>query len=160
MQPFAWAAVSAFAAAISATIAAVAAGINLWSVNKNVRATDFNNCLAVVAQLAEAQRKVRDARDEAAKQFEFRELLNLMEALALLENDKRVAPSTQKFTMRFLTESWAFLKSQQHLQQFLRDSMTDTETFAELRRFEEKHSIKIRDLALHYERQQNLTGSS
>jgi hypothetical protein len=152
---FQWAEVSAIAAAISATIALATTCVNLWSLHRTGRATDFNNCLTVVSQLAEAQRKVRDAKDDAARNFEFRELLNLMEALALMENDRRIASSTQKITERFLVESWAFLKSQPHIQQFLRDSMTDTDTFGELRRFEEKHVIEIRDKALLYERQQN-----
>lgn len=107
----------------------------------------------VVSQLAEAQRKVRDGSTDEIKQFEFRELLNLMEALALLENDSRVAPSTQKVAQKFLIESLAYIKSQPHLQDFMRASKTDIDTFGELRRFEEKHSKEIRDLALHYERQ-------
>ena len=103
--------------------------------------------------MAEAQRKVRDGTTEDIKQFEFRELLNLMEALALLENDSRVAESTQKVAQKFLIESLAYIKSQPHLQEFMRSSMTDIGTFEELRLFEERHSKQIRDLALHYERQ-------
>lgn len=151
--------ISAIASAISATVALGATLINLWSVRRTGRATDFNNCLTVVAQLAEAQRKVRDAEDEEIKQFEFRELLNLMEALALLENDRLTAPSTKKITQDFLIETWAFLKSQEHLQVFLQSSMTDLKTFEQLRLFGENHSKKIRDLALHYERQQKVLAS-
>lgn len=157
---FPWVAVSAIASAISAAIALTATLVNLWAMRRTGRATDFNNCLSVISQLAEAQRKVRDAKGDEIKQFEFRELLNLMEGLALLENDKLTASSTKKITEDFLIETWAFLRSQEHIQKFLSDSMTDVSTFEQLRKFGESHSIKIRDLALHYERQQRTTDAA
>lgn len=149
------------ASAVSATVALGATVLNLWSIRRTGRATDFNNCLSVVSQLAEAQRKVRDAKDNNVQKFEFRELLNLMEALALLENDRLTAPSTKKITVDFLIEAWAFLKSQDHLQKFLSDSMTDLKTFEQLRKFGEDHSKSILELTLNYQRQNsiNLSGT-
>ena len=91
----------------SAAIALVALLFSAKAALTQAKAADFNNCLEVVKQLAEAQRRVRDAKDEAEKHFEFRELFNLLEALAKLANDRKLQSSTRDYVEHFLIEAWA-----------------------------------------------------
>src|SRR5438445_558314 len=106
-----WSAISAGASAVSATVAPVIRSFTGKAANAQNRVADFNNCLEVVKQLAEAQRRVRDASDDTRRIFEFRELLNLFEALALLINEKKIPPSTRHYAGHFLEEAWAWLET-------------------------------------------------
>jgi|SRR5580698_4727944 hypothetical protein len=143
----AWAAISAVAAAVTAIITLYIARANFAVARTTANASDFLNCLDVVARLGDAQRRVRDASDQTVQEFEFRELLNLMEALALLENDNRIAPSTRRFTEHFLVESYAFMRSQMALRPLLEKSVTGEETFSELEKFAERRWAKIEHLS-------------
>lgn len=145
--------ISAVAAAASALLAVIIAYLAFAALRQDKRSSDFGDCVDAVTRLGDAQRRVFEATTPEKKQFEFRELLNLMEALALLENDKRVAPSTRKFTVPFIQESYAFLRSQPQLVPLLEDSITSDTTFAELAKFAEKHKAKIESLTRLYQRQ-------
>ncbi len=147
------AAISAIVAAFTAVLTLGIAWANFSTARTDAKSSDFENCLDVVTKLAEAQRLVRDADNEEAKRFEFRELLNLMEALALLENHKKIAPSTRKFTKHFLIEGWAFLRTSKVTRELLSNSVTGAETFIELTKFAEEHKAAIERLTKIYERQ-------
>lgn len=108
------------------------------------RSIDFNNCLEVMKQLGEAQRRVRDAGgDESKWQFEIRELLNLMEGLAMLINRKRIGPVASEHTEQFLIEAWACLKADRTHFELIERSITGVDTFGELTRFADKRKAKI-----------------
>lgn len=127
----------------SAIIAVIGAAISLgscaaaWlSMRLQTRSIDFNNCLEVMKQLGEAQRRVRDAGDDEGEwRFEILELLNLMEALAKLINRKRIGPVASEHTEQFLVEAWAWLKSDQSQFELIKRSITGVDTFGELTRF-------------------------
>lgn len=135
-----WAAIAAVVSAATAAITLRVATANVDVARTTAQSFDFDSCLGVVTKLANAQRRVRDAKSDAEREFEFRELLNLMEALALLENDDKIASSTRKITRHFLSETYTYLRSQPHLVAFLDASITGDETFAELRKFAERHT--------------------
>lgn len=153
MDANAWAAVAAIAAAATAVVTLVIALANTAAAWTTAHSADFSNCLDAVAKLGEAQRRVRDAKEEPTRQFEMRELLNLMEALALLENDKKLAPSTRKFTEKFLEEAYAFLQADDGNRDFLDSSVTGADTFAELMKFARKRRGRIEALTKHYKQQ-------
>jgi hypothetical protein len=158
VQATVWAAV---AAAVSALIAAITAAITLFIAraniadsNANVRSADFGNCLDVVGRLADAQRKLRDAgTDQRIRDFEFREMLNLLEALALLVNDDKITPSTRKFTTLFLEEAWAFLDADEGNRALIAESRKSSETFIELKKFAKTHNARIVKLTAVYREQ-------
>lgn len=153
MDSSASAEIAAIAAAISAALAFVVALANWRTATAEVKSADFDSCLTVVTRLADAQRRVQNAASEVERQFELRELLNLMEALALLENGNRIPPSTRKFTTHFLIEAWAFLRSEPAMKALMENSITGAETFVELLRFADRHSGIIAHLTKHYEQQ-------
>jgi hypothetical protein len=106
----------------------------------------------VTSRLADAQRRVREAKDvdEGGYTFEFRELLNLLEALALLHNDNKIAPSTKKFTCKFLEEAIGWIRVNPELAAFMRQSITSDETYHEIQKFEGRRKPNIRTLSRSY----------
>lgn len=137
-------------AAIFSAVAAGASAFVAWQAKRGqTSAADFEGCLAVVGQLSEAQRAVRDAPDEH-KEFEFIELLNLLEALALLVNDGRPASSTKKVAEHFLEEALSFIAVTPALSDLMKKSTTGDGTFSELQRFRSPRATAIRRNSKHY----------
>jgi hypothetical protein len=146
-----WAAVAAGCSAVAAAISLLVA----WNA-KHIqgRSADFANCIEVAGQLRDAMRRVRDERDkddnEARYQFELVELLNLLEALALLYNDGRIAASTKKFAGKFLDEVLGWISIDNGMAALMRKSMTGDETYRELKKFEKRRKPGIRNLSRFY----------
>ena len=144
---------AAVAAAIAAAVAAFGSLVSAWYSRRVSRqqadATDYSNCLETVRQLAEAERKVRDA-DAAYKEFEFLALFNLMEALAALVNDNKVPTTTLKFVRDYLTQAWAWLRGDEQMAALMQKSITGPDTFAELLKFAKKNSLNIEGLTAWY----------
>jgi hypothetical protein len=150
MNPSVLATVAAFASALSAAASLVGVWYNRRTAIRQADATDFNNCVGTVRQLAGAQRLVRDA-PEVHREFEFRELLNLMEALALLINDQKVPPSTLRTIDSFLEEAWAHLQADSQMIKLMEDSLTGENTYVELRKFAKPRKRKIEALIKRYQ---------
>lgn len=154
MDASGWTVVAACASAASATAALIAVCFTARSSNAQVKAADFSNCIAVVTQLGDAVRRVRDANDDPIKEpAEFHELLNLLEALALLINDRKIAPSTLRFAEHFLQESMAWIKVSPKLNFMMQRSLTSDSTYSELFRFADRRSMVISALAKSYRSQ-------
>lgn len=145
---------AAVASAIATGAAAIAAAGSLFAAWRTAsiqgKATDFGNCLEVVRQLGEAQRRVQDADSEEKSRFEFIELLNLLETLALLFNSRKIAASTRRFTEKFLDEALAWIRIEQQMTQLMRESMTGEDTYHELKKFERRRQTPIRGLSRLY----------
>lgn len=143
-----WAAAAAGASAVTALISLAVT----WHAKQiQGKSTDFANCLAVVSQLGDAIRRVRDGHgDENRVRAEFVELLNLLEALALLHNDGRIAASTRRFTGKFLEQAIGWINIDPHMRTLMRDSMTGEDTYGELKRFEKRRMVQIRDHSRFY----------
>ena len=134
-----WSAAASVAAAACSAIAAVASAyVAFRAYRTQDKSADFGDCLQVVGLLREAQKRVYDANLQCNRElyeFEFVELLNLFEALALLYNDGKIASSTRDFTKKFLGEALAWVEKDQEMKSLMHDAMTDSETFHELIRF-------------------------
>jgi hypothetical protein len=145
---------SAVAAACSAAAAVVSLTVAWHAKRIQGRSADFANCIEVAGQLRDAMRRVRDEREkednEARYTFEFVELLNLMEALALLYNDSKIADSTKKFTGKFLDEVLGWIGIDDGMATLMHKSKTGAETYLELKKFEKRRKPAIRDLSRFY----------
>jgi hypothetical protein len=143
-----WSAVAAGCSAVAAIVSLAVA----WNAQRiQGRSVDFANCIEMVEQLGDAMRRVRDEReDEARYKFEMIELLNLLEALALLYNDGRIAASTKKFTGKFLDQVLAWINIDDGMATLMRQSMTGDDTYRELKKFEERRKSEIRKLSRIY----------
>jgi len=147
MDASAWAAVAACASAVAAAISLLVA----WHAKRiQGNSADFANCLEVVSQLRDAMRRVHDATEDPKRRFEFVELLNILEALALLHNDGKIAASTKKFTGQFLDEALAGIRASEPMTKLMSEAITGDDTFRELQRFEERHAPSILNLARSY----------
>ncbi|HUN42792.1 MAG TPA: hypothetical protein VMU81_21070 [Acetobacteraceae bacterium] len=152
MDANAWAAVAAGCSAIAATVSLVVA----WHAKRiQGRSADFANCVDVIERLGCAMRRVRDATEEHYR-FEFIELLNLLEALAMLHNDGKIAPSTKRITRKFLDECLAWIRSDEGMKQLMADSVTGDETYMELKAFEQRRHREIARQAKSYAIQKGL----
>jgi hypothetical protein len=147
MDATAWAAV----AACGSTVAAFVSLYVAWQARRiQGNAADFGDCLETARELRDAMRRVHDAPNEAKIKFEFTELLNLLEALALLYNDGKIAASTKKFTGKFLDEVLAWIRADNPMNQLMDDRITSETTFHELQVFQQSRSVNIRKLAKAY----------
>ncbi len=146
---------SAAAALLSLAVACVSLGVAWNGRQIQGRSADFANCAEVVEQLSNAMRRVRDAPEEHSR-FEFIELLNLLEAFALLYNENKIAPVTKKITCKFLEESMAWIRGNDSMKQLMTDSVTSNNTYAELQVFEKRRQREIARHAKSYAIQQGL----
>lgn len=138
---------------VAALISLTACVYSVRSSRTQTKVADFNSCLAVVERLAAAQRYIRDAKDAETKQFELRELLNLLEALAKLVNGGKVPSSTSEYVESWLEESWAYLRAEASVVELIRGSITGDGTYAELLAFAEKRRPRIEALTKAYQNQ-------
>ena len=137
-----WSALGSVGAAV---FAAASAFLSYRAATADAKSADFDNCLEIVAKLAEHERLVRDATSDDLKLSEIRALINFMEALAHLYNANKITPSTREFVKHYLIEAWAFLRCEQMPGSALLDSLTSPTTYAELGKFAEKHKKEIEE---------------
>lgn len=141
-----WTVAAAIGSAVSGIGSALAAGASWWiawgAKSVQTQGNDFGNCLEVVKQFGEAQRRVRDA-DETHRAYEFRELMNLLETFAMMANDGLLPPSTRRFTTHLLVETAAYARIDPAMEAMMRDAVTSDDTFAELRVFEKRHAREV-----------------
>lgn len=152
---------AAVASAIATVAAAVAAAGSWFAAWRTARiqgkSTDFSNCVEVLRQLGDAVRRVRDAADDGLRKFEFIELLNLLEMLALLFNHHKIAPATKQFTGKYLEESLAWIRVDPDMARLMRESTTGDDTFRELKKFENRRLTPIRGLSRFYRLRRDAT---
>jgi hypothetical protein len=145
-QAAVWSAVGAIASAVAAGCALYVA----WQAKRvQSNSVDFANCLTVAQRLSETQRAVRDAAEEN-KQFEFIELLNFMEILALLVNAGRSTTSTRKVVSDYLEEALAWIGITPWIAELMENSTTGEGTYGELKKFRAKRAKRIREKSRHY----------
>ena len=140
-----WSAVASIGAAVSALISFIALVVSIRASRNQTRVSEFNNAVAVQKELAEAQRRVAQHNPGSANWvFEFRELYNLLEILALLVNREKITPVAKEFTTKFLIEVLAWTETSEELKALMADATTHAdETYVELRIFQRWHEYEI-----------------
>lgn len=141
---------SAIAASCSVITAIIAIFIAAGSRKIQERLADFSNCMDIVSKLGDAQRRVFLEKCENKIEFEFCELLNLLEALALMINDGRIAPSTKKYTTKFLAECLIWIDNDDSMKITMNKLKTSDETYGELKKFENRQCNKVNNLSIKF----------
>jgi hypothetical protein len=118
---FNWTAVAAIASAVSASLAFLSLIFVGKATTTQSKIAEFNNCVETVKILAEAQRKVRDKIDTPDHAFEFRELLNILETLALLVNRHKTTRVARDYTVTFLIQALAWIEIDDHMKNLHRE---------------------------------------
>jgi hypothetical protein len=103
-----WSAVAATASAISAFLSFCAVLITGRIAAKQGKVLEFNNCIDIVKQLGEAERRVKDS-DDKDRESKFRDLLNLLETLAMLYMKNRLTKVAREYTKKYLIEVIAWI---------------------------------------------------
>lgn len=139
MDAVEWAAISAVASAI----AAIAASFNAFIQR---RSTDARDCLEIVKQLAEVQRKANTAQGEDRNR-EILEVLNLFETVALLFNKGSLGPASEYIVREALIDGWVRLGADPGMREFVHGSITGPTTFEQLVKFTRRFRRQIASLA-------------
>jgi hypothetical protein len=142
-EGFEWAAVSAIASSIAATIALGSSLVALRVARTHARLAEFNNCLEILKQLSEAERKAATAADEEQQSHEIKALLNLFEVLALMVNRKQVGAAGVYLISGYLVETWVWLQTTEGLAAIVDGAITGPTTFAQLQTFRDAHRARI-----------------
>ena len=141
-----WSAIAAGCSAVAAIVSLVVA----WQARSiQAASADFSNCLEVTEQLRAAEARVNGAKGNR-RSFEFNALLNLFEALALLHNDKKLAPSTRKIVGNYLVEVLSWIRNDDGMKLLMEAAVTSGQTFEELDRFEELHRKEMLEHSRRY----------
>lgn len=138
MNAFEWAAISAVASALAAII-------SLFSARTQLRSADARDCLELVKQLGDAQRRANAALGDQVER-ELLELLNLFETAALLFNHRRLGRSSAYVVKHALLEGWVWLDTTEGLAPILNKAITGPTTFQQLLIFKRRFSAEIAHL--------------
>jgi hypothetical protein len=137
-----WSAVAAIASAVSAFLSLCAVVITGRIAAKQSKVLEFNNCIDIVKQIGEAERRVKEASD-ADRVSKFRDLLNLLETLAMLYTKKRITKAAREYTRKYLVEALAWIDVDDNMRVLIDQSLTGPDTFADLGRFRRSHRREI-----------------
>jgi hypothetical protein len=144
MDATTWAAVAATASAASAFLSFCSLAFTGRTALIQAKVAEFNNCIEIVAQLGAAQRKVSEY-DPGTREhnFEFRELLNLLETLALLVNRRKITQAARDYTTKFLIQALAWIDIDETMKKLIAESITGIDTFADLNSFRQRRRQEI-----------------
>jgi hypothetical protein len=145
-----WSAVAAIASGVSAGLAFLSLILVGSATRTQSKIAEFNNCVDIVKTLAEAQRKVRDKLDTPEYIFEFRELLNILETLSLLINEKKTTKTAKHYTLTFLIQALAWIEVDQSMKSLIEISVTGIDTFEDLITIRRRYRERIEQLAEQY----------
>lgn len=137
-----WSAVAATASAVSAFLSLCAVLITGLLAAKQGIVLEFNNCIDLVKQLSEAERRVKEA-VEKDRESKFRDLLNLLETLAMLYDKNRITKAARQYTKKYLIETLAWIDVDENMRRLIEQSLTGLDTFADLGNFRKHHRKEI-----------------
>lgn len=136
--------VAATAAVVSTVLASAALAVSARTFLVQARAIDATNFLDVRQRLGAAMRAVRSAGSDAAQEeFEWIELLNLLEALAELYRWKRFGRVTRSSVKSDLIGALHMIESTPAAKKRLIEAFTHPSAFSALRWFQKKYRKEI-----------------
>jgi len=116
----------------------------LWTTSalrQQARATDFENYLALQEKFAEAWRRFRDA-DDSTKEFEFTEVLNLLEASCHLHNKGVLRGTSREMVADYLEDILPPLFKDDYAREVIDRSFSAPDTYFHIRRFARNRGLK------------------
>jgi len=133
--------VAAIAASVSAAIAAAALGVAAMALARQSKSIDLANCLEILNRIGDAQRRLNCATREKS-QFEFIEIANLLETLAMLYRQRRYGKTTKHSVQKFLIEAIAWMEITPAANA-LCNAVTGETTFKNLQAFRKRFGKKV-----------------
>jgi hypothetical protein len=129
-------------ALLSVLVAAGALVFSALAQRDQARSHDFNNYLNLKDKFAEAWRRYSNATPDKAE-FEFREVLNLIESVCHLFNEDAIHGSTRQMVEQYLREIIHGLHIDPAVVARINAARYSPETFQEIRTFASKHQLLL-----------------
>lgn len=111
-------------------------------VRRQAQASDFSSYLQLTERYANAWRAFRDAEPGAKKEFEFGEVLNLIEGTCHLYNSGAIHGATQEMIRDYLREVLPAVFSDEFAKERIAQSFSGPDTYLHIRRFSRNNSIE------------------
>jgi len=112
------------------------------SLRRQAQASDFTSYLQLTERYANAWRKFRDAADEANKDFEFSEVLNLIQGTCHLYYARAIHGATRDMICDYLKEVLRDLFQHDYARGRFKESLSGPDTYFHIRRFARENNIK------------------
>lgn len=131
--------------AINAGLLLVAVATLFWSalsIRQQAQAADFSSYLQLTERYADAWRKFRDAEKGPKKDFEFGELLNLLEGTCHLYNSGTIHGATREMIRDYLREVLPAVFEGEYARQEIQKTMSGPDTYFHIRRFAREVNVQ------------------
>jgi hypothetical protein len=130
---------------INAGLLAAAIATLFWSalsLRRQAQASDFRSYLQLTERYADAWRKFRDVEDGPVKDFEFGEILNLIEGTCQLYDAGAIRGATRDMIRDYLREVLPAVFRDEYARARIVRSFSGPDTYFHIRRFARRNSIK------------------
>lgn len=104
---------------------------------------DFSSYLDLMSRFSDAWRRFKDAEDDGRRDYEFRELLNLIEASCHLWRRGVLGRASKEMMKEYLKENIAAIAQHDYGKAHLRDAVSGAGTFSEIKAFAGKYDIAL-----------------
>ena len=122
---------------------ALAFSYSVWWIRRQAQATDLNNYFRFKEGFTDAWRRFRDAPEEDnEKEFEFVELLNLLETASRFYNNRTIHGATRKMVQDYLCEVIPAVFKDEDAKDRFRQNYSGPDTYAEIRQFARSHKVE------------------
>ena len=105
------------------------------------RAMDFSSYLDLMTRFSDAWRRFRDAKEGSERDYEFRELLNLIEASCHLWRRSVFGRASNEMMKDYLKENISAIADDDYGKRHLREAVSGSGTFSEIKLFSRKHGL-------------------
>ena len=106
------------------------------------RSKDYSNYLDLMTRFSKAWRQFRVAK-KSDKEYEFRELLNLIEASCHLLRHGALGPASKEMLKDYLSETISSIIVNENYKHHLQEAISGERTFCEMKRFALRHDIQF-----------------
>lgn len=130
---------------IDAAILLIALGaliVSAIAARRQAQASTFGSYLNVAERLAGAWRRYRHA-SESDKDFEFTEILNLLESVSHLYYSRSIYGATREMIRNHLSKVLPIILRNKHARKKIQEEMKDPQTFKYIQEFAQEHDIKL-----------------
>lgn len=111
------------------------------SIHRQWNVTDIGLYFQITEKLTDGWRRCKDSK-EKARNFEFVEVLNLLEALSRLHSERRFHGTTQDMVKEYLLEIVPDIVRNDHAIEALRANRSGSDTYGYIRRFARSNNIE------------------
>ena len=111
------------------------------SIHRQSNVTDIRLYFQITEKLTDGWRRCIDS-EEKARNFEFAEVLNLLESLCCLHSERRFHGTTQDMVKEYLLEIIPEIVRDNHVREALRANRSGSDTYGCIRRFAQSNNIE------------------